>query len=159
MIGDPKARGGATVSTLTSLEAWEANLVLNLRLWCEGPRGQRQVMKEYRTGLPFGQATPEYEAFEAFLQLLINCAHRPLIRHSVDCACVGSDEAVFLNLVRTASDGHLRDAALIATLLVAPARAEQVAILATQVGAAMRTIHHDHRNAAAEPSGNVVRLH
>ena len=160
-----EARGGAPVAVLNRLDAWEANLVLNLRLWCEGPRGRGYVWSDYSQSFPNGVAESELQSFEELLRLLVSLSMRPLVRHCVGCACVGSDEGVFLHLVRTASDGHLNDAALIASMMVGPARAEQIAMLAGQVGDAARRM----RSGAAGPSdektepatfgANVIRLH
>lgn len=160
MSADTHARGGATVAVLPSLDAWEAGLVVNLRRWCSGPEGQKQVWGDYaRTfGDPLGRR--EMRAFETLMTTVIEYAHRPLVRHGVNCTCVGSDESVFLHLVRTASEGHLADAALIATLLAGPAQAENIALLAGQVGqgarqiAPQKTYGHITRH-----DTNVVRLH
>lgn len=138
---DHYARGAAAVGVLNRMSAWEANLVLNLRLWCEGPQGQAQVWSEYRRSLCGEDAQRECRTFEALVRSIIDAAHRPMVRHEVGCSCVGADEGIFVNLARTASDGHLRDAALIATLLVGPAYAEQIAILAGHVGECARKIH------------------
>ncbi|MEM8872519.1 MAG: hypothetical protein AAGE38_19115 [Pseudomonadota bacterium] len=156
---DNNARGGAAIGVLNRMEAWEANLVLNLRLWCEGPAGQSQVWNEYRRALPGPDAQCECQAFETLVQTLIDAAHRPLVRHEVGCACVGADEGVFVNMVRNAADGHLTDAALIATLLIGPSQAEHVAVLAGQVGACARHIHSGVPELSTEAGSNVVRLH
>ncbi|MEM1073378.1 MAG: hypothetical protein AAF665_01760 [Pseudomonadota bacterium] len=159
MITDHHARGGATVAVLSKMEAWEANMVLNLRLWCEGPAGQEQVWTEYRRALPGAEAKRECHAFECLLRTLVATAHRPLVRHDVACACVGADEGVFVNLIRIASEGHLTDAALIATLLSGPAQAEQIAILAGQVGECAKRIHRSDANYIPSSPQKVVRLH
>ncbi len=165
MTLDHHARGGAAVAILNRMDAWEANLVLNLRLWCEGPAGQAQVWNEYRKALPGPQAQRACRAFDVFLKTLVEKSFRPLVRHDVACACVGADEGIFVNLVRTAADGHLNDAALIATLITGPSQAEHIAILAGQVGTSMRQIHQTdlaHRtneNTQTPPRHNVVRLH
>ncbi|WP_415400602.1 hypothetical protein [Tateyamaria sp. SN3-11] len=153
------ARGGAAVAALNRMEAWEANLVLNLRLWCEGPAGQLQAREDYATALPTAEADRAWHAFEGLLNKIVSTATRPMIRHAVGCNCVGSDECVFVNLVRTASDGHLNDAALIATLLSGPAHAEHIAILAGEVGEVIRRIHRAPSTYSPAAASNVVRLH
>lgn len=159
MRPDHHARGGASVAVLNSFEAWESNLVMNLRLWCEGPAGQAQVWNEFATKFPKGSAQEEMQAFETLLNTLIQHAMRPLVRHSVACSCVGSDECIFLNLVRTAADGHLTDAALISTLIVGPAHAEHIAILAGQVGASARHLVQERSGVPHNSTANVIRLH
>lgn len=156
---DHHARGGAPVAVLNRLDAWEANLVLNLRLWCQGPSGQQQVWNDYATTFGGGVAQDEMRAFEELVLRILDNSSRPLVRHDVACSCVGSDECIFLNLVRTASEGHLADASLIATLLASPAHAEPIAILAGRVGEAARKIQLIAVRKDAQRHSNVVRLH
>jgi len=159
MRDDFHARGGASVAVLTSLERWEANLVLNLRLWCEGPKGQAQVWNDYACAFQSPTAAQEMRAFETLMTTLIEYAARPLVRHDVHCACVGSDECIFLNLVKTAADGHLNDAALIATLITGPAKAEAIAMLAGQVGQGARQLTPKENFRQPPDATNVIRLH
>lgn len=160
MTPEHHRRGGAAVAALNRMEGWEANLVLNLRLWCEGPSGQRHARRDYSGTLPEAEADRAWANFEQLVTKIVGTAHRPLVRHEVGCNCVGSDECVFVHLIRTASDGHISDAALIATLLSGPAHAEHIALLAGQVGETIRRIH---RAAAPTPSPaepvRLVRLH
>lgn len=153
------ARGGASIAALNRMEAWEANLVLNLRLWCDGPTGQRQARADYADAFPIVEADRAWAMFDRLLTRIIGTAFRPLVRHEVGCNCVGADECVFVHLVRTASDGHLNDAALIATLLSGPAHAEHIAILAGEVGSALRRIHRKSKPHAPAATADVVRLH
>ncbi|MEL6412328.1 MAG: hypothetical protein AAFQ38_18215 [Pseudomonadota bacterium] len=159
MNEDHHARGGAAVGVLNRMEAWEANLVLNLRLWCEGPCGQQQVWNEYRKALSGASARNECHAFESLIRTLVANAIRPMVRHDVGCSCVGADECVFLHLVRCAADGHLNDAALMAALIVGPSKAEHIAVLAGQVGTCARQIHNSPPEYLSDTAPNVVRFH
>lgn len=159
MTPNDHAQGGAPVAVLNRLDTWEANTVLNLRLWCEGPEGQEQVWSEFRRALSGQDASDEWRAFQDLISTVISHAKRPLVRHDVGCSCVGSDECIFLNLVRTASAGHLNDAALIATLLAGPAHAEHIAVLAGRVGACARRIHTRDSEPKPNVRPNNVRLH
>ncbi len=159
MTSHPNIRGGASVAVLSALDGWESNLVMNLRLWCEGPVGQAQVWTDYALGCPSGKAQSEVQAFEALLNTLMQHCKRPFVRHSVGCPCVGSDECVFVTLVKTASEGHLEDAALIATLMAHPAFAEQIALLAGQVGEGARHLVRSRSETSSTGGADVVRLH
>ncbi|MEL6313395.1 MAG: hypothetical protein AAFQ60_05010 [Pseudomonadota bacterium] len=159
MRDDTYASGGASVAVLNQLNGWEANLILNLRLWCDSPNGKAQVWNDYARTFRSPLATHEMQAFETLIATLIEYAYRPLVRHDVNCACVGSDECVFLNLVKTASDGHLSDAALIATLIAGPTKAEAIAMLAGQVGEGARQIRPQNHDIDITHATNVVRLH
>lgn len=159
MLDNHQVRGGAAIGILNTLEAWESCVVLNLRLWCDGPDGRAQVWAEYRKSLPGTEAKGQCAAFESLVRTITELAPRTLIRHDVSCSCFGADEGVFLHLIRTASAGHLNDAALIASLLVGPAQAEKIALLAGQVGECARRIHARHDDRLGQMPANVVRLH
>jgi len=159
MMRGHQTPGGAAIAVLSRMDPWEAHIVLNLRLWCEGPKGQEQVWSEYRRALPGPKAQDACREFEMLVTTLIENAHRPLVRHDVGCACVGADEGVFVHLVRTASDGHLNDAALIATLMIGPARAEYIAVLAGEVGTCARAIHRHAPDFPKETATHAARLH
>lgn len=152
-------RGGASVGVLMHMEPWEADLIVTLRLWCESPQGQATVWNEFATTLPKGQAVHEMRAFEDLVSIIAAYAHRPLVRHAVGCSCIGADEGVFAHLVRIASSGDLSEAAQIATLLVTAAQAEQVALLAAQVGCARQCMNSARVVGDPGPGDNVVTFH
>ncbi|WP_299687770.1 hypothetical protein [uncultured Tateyamaria sp.] len=159
MTPEHHRRGGAAVAALNRMDTWEADLVLNLRLWCEGPPGQLRIRTAFETVLSGAAAARAWDDFDTLLRRIVATASRPMVRHDIGCNCVGSDECVFAHLVRTASDGHLNDAALIATLLVGPAHAEHIAILAGEVGSCARRIHHLHPHERIEAAHILTRLH
>jgi len=138
MTGDGLSRGGAPLGHLSHMDAWEADCILNLRLWCEGKEGHDQVRHSMLTEMGATEGQRAFDAFSRLVSLICQNAYRPLVRHSVTCSCVGADECVFCHIVRLASSGHLHDAALTANLLVGPAFAEHVALLAGEVGRAHR---------------------
>ena len=138
MNGPGEKRGGAPVGFITELSGIEAASVIYLRLWCNGPDTQAEVWNDFASAL--GSA-PGREALRSFEQLCGLCSRhgrRPLMRHSVSCKCLGSDEACFANFIATAADGEREDAMMIATLLVRPDVAPQVAALAADFGMALK---------------------
>ena len=158
MIAKQHKRGGATVGVLSHMDPWQAELIVNLRLWCEGCEGQQMVWNCFAKSLPGTKAVAEIQTFETLISLLNSTCHRPLVRHQRTCACVGADEAAFAHLVSTASQGDLGEATLIATLLVRAAHAEHAAVLAAHVGCAARAIA-TAKHLPGTPSQNVRRLH
>jgi hypothetical protein len=138
MIVDQDMRGAVAVGQLHTLTAWQSLLVQHLRLWCDGPADQSKVRHDWNASLNATGGEVTLEVFDALIQCLQTYARRPLIRHELDCACLGADEAVFMQVVSDASDGHLDDAVMLAGLIALPAYAEQIAILAGQVGASFR---------------------
>ena len=159
MTPEHHKRGGTAVAVLNGLDPWEAALVLNLRLWCEGPSGQMHIRNEFDTTLSQTDAVRAWKDFDNLVRRILTTALRPMVRHEVSCNCVGSDECVFAHLVGTASAGHLNDAALIATLLVGPAHAEHIALLAGEVGQCARRIHCTLRQTPTDDTRKVVHIH
>lgn len=160
MTASDMSRGGATLSVLTKMDPWEADCILNLRMWCDGYEGHTRVREAMTRDMGQERGVRAFDAFSQLITLVCHHAHRPLVRHDVACPCVGADECVFCHIIKTASDGHLADAALTASLLVGAAHAEHVAILAGEVGRAHRDATRVvHKSIETGPPRNVVRLH
>ncbi len=82
------------------------------------------------------------------------------MRHSVQCKCLGADEACFANFIATAATGEREDAMLIATLLVRPDVAPLIVSLAADVGLAfMRMCLSAPREMAAPSHETQKTLH
>lgn len=127
-------RGAAPVGLISDLPELEATCVLCLRQWCDGPDGQATLWRDmiHRLGTPDAK-----RAMQSFEQLFTLCAahgRRKLMRHSVECDCLGADEACFANFISSATEGHREDAMLIATLLVRADFAPLVTTLAMDFG-------------------------
>ncbi|MBM7068861.1 hypothetical protein [Actibacterium sp. 188UL27-1] len=158
MMMDPHPRA-LSLGLLDHLPPWEAALIRHLRLWSDGPEGQQRVSMIYAHAFPRAIAQQEVAAFNALVLLVTGQAHRPLTRRQVGCCSIGADETVFAHLVRTASDGHLNEAVLIASLMVMPAWAEHAALLAAQVGCTTRDIANGRKTLSTHPASPVARLH
>lgn len=154
MIDPTEHRGGAPVGLITELGGIEAASVIYLRLWSDGPRAQAQVWNDLANGLGKDRGRKAMEAFETLCALCARHGRRPLMRHSVQCKCLGADESCFANFIATAATGEREDAMLIATLLVRVDIAPIVASLAAEFGlalarmrlAAPRDFPSDHQN-------------
>ncbi|WP_420863060.1 hypothetical protein [Algirhabdus cladophorae] len=131
-----KNRGGAPVGLIAELDSIEAASVLYLRLWCDGPDAQAQVWNDFASGLGADQGRKACKSFEDLCGMCARHGRRPLMRHSVQCKCLGADESCFANFIATAATGEREDAMLMATLLVRPDMAPLVASLAAEVGLA-----------------------
>ncbi|MFT6023806.1 MAG: hypothetical protein ACI9PY_001925 [Ascidiaceihabitans sp.] len=130
-------RGAAPVGFVTELDGIQAASVIYLRLWFNGPEGQNNVWDDFVASLG---VTPGKRALQSFEDLCRMCAQhgrRPLMRHCVDCKCLGSDEACFANFIATAATGEREDALMIATLLVRSDVAPLITALATDFGLAL----------------------
>jgi len=152
-------RGGEPVGMMSTFAPWDAALIKTLRLWCDGHDGQACIRRNLSLVLPEAEAQQRYAHFEDLVRTILRYARRPLVRHDLDCKSVGADEAVFANLVGTAATGDLGDAALIATLMAGPAQAERIAMIAGEVGHAMRHLTTSPENYQNETHRAVARLH
>ncbi|UWQ78259.1 hypothetical protein K3725_13155 [Leisingera sp. S132] len=136
----PHPRGGVTVGTLSELPPLEAGAVIYLRHWFSGEETRAQMRRDFEVN--FG---PEFAdaAFEAFGCLCNFCAthgRRPLVRHGMTCKCLGADENCFANLLASAAEGQQDDAHVLASLIVTPRKAPELAQLASDCGLLMQQI-------------------
>lgn len=141
MTGATQNRGGAPVGVITDLSGIEAASVIYLRLWSNGPDSQAEVWNDFSTALGSTQGRKALNAFEQLYGLCSKHGRRPLMRHSVSCKCLGSDESCFANFIATAAEGEREDAMLIATLLVRPDVAPMITELAADFGLALKRMH------------------
>lgn len=131
-------RGGAPVGLVAELGALEAASVIYFRLWCDGPASRSLVWNDFARGLGSDQGRSAMQCFEELCRLCARHGRRPLMRHSVQCKCIGADESCFAHFIATAVEGDREDAMLIATLLVPPDVAPLIASLATNFGLALK---------------------
>jgi hypothetical protein len=118
MNARPAHRGGFAIGRIIDLDPVEAGAVLYLRLWCQGSCARMQIQRDF-IGL-LGPACGEKAtiAIDEICDVITRHGRRPLMRHNLDCQCLGLDEACFANFIAAASEGDREDAALIATMLV-----------------------------------------
>ncbi len=134
-------RGGAPVGYITELDGIEAASVIYFRLWCDGPEAQASVWNDFAASLGSTQGHRALKSFEHLCSLCAQYGRRPLMRHSVCCKCLGSDESCFANFIGAASTGDRDDAMLIATLLVRPDVAPLLTSLAADFGLALKRMN------------------
>ncbi len=154
-MNDPSThRGGTPVGFITELDAIEAASVIYLRLWCDGPEARRQIWTDLATCLGANKGRRILQSFKSLCSLCAEHGRRPLMRRTLQCKCLGADEACFANFVATAATGDHEDAMLIATLLVRPDVAPLITALAADFGLAVkqmqladpRSLSNEHQN-------------
>lgn len=131
-------RGSAPVGYVAELNAIEAGAVMYLRLWCDGPESQVVVTQDFFRRLGTHHGREALNSLEQLCSLCVSYGRRPLMRHQVDCKCLGADESCFANFVATASEGDREDAMMIATILVRADMAPCLVGLAQSVGLALK---------------------
>jgi len=152
-------RGGAPVGYVTELNGIEAASVIYLRLWCDGPDAQAQVWNDFAAGLGPDLGRSALKSFEQLCDLCARHGRRPLMRHSVQCKCLGSDESCFANFVATAAEGAREDAMLIATLLVRADVAPLVASCAADFGLALKRMQLGAPGGVSEMRSPSTQVH
>lgn len=157
MSAEPSKRGAAPVGLVGELDAIEAATVVYLRLWNDSIEGQDQVRWDFAAMLGTDQGHRAARALEELCNLCTQHGRRPLLRHAVQCSCVGADESCFANFVAVAAEGEREDAMLIATLLVRPDVAPLVTALAMDVGLALKRMRLCAPRAAAQAAEPVAR--
>jgi hypothetical protein len=141
MTSAQEKRGGAPVGFITELDGIEAASVIYLRLWNNGPDSQADVWNDFACALGTIQGRKAIQSFEDLCRLCSQHGRRPLMRHSVNCRCIGSDESCFANFISAAAAGDRDDAMLIATLLVRPDVAPLITSLAADFGLALKRMN------------------
>ena len=135
--------GATPVGILADLNAVAAASVIYLRLWHDGAKSQSKIWNQFAVTLGFAQGRKSLQAFDRLCALCALHGHQPMIKRTVNCHYLGSDEACFANFITTAADGVQADAMLIATLLVPPNIAPLITSLATDFGMALKQMHLD----------------
>ena len=127
-------RGGAAVGLLADLPPLEARAVRYFRLWFSGAAARAELQQAFCTALGSGPAKGAFDSFGALCDFCVAHGRRPLVRHGQTCSCLGADENCFANLIAAATEGAVADADLLATLIVAPQKAQALTALAAQSG-------------------------
>lgn len=128
------SRGGATVGVLADLALHEADTIRYLRTWVDGDAHHAVMRKELNRNAPRDLGDRITDAFEDLCAFCVAFGRRPLVCHGRQCDCLGADENCFVNLIAAATEGNTQDARLLASLLVSPQQAPELARLAFQFG-------------------------
>jgi hypothetical protein len=118
MRPEPTSRiGGQAVSRIALLPDLEAWWVRALRLWCDGEAGQGALRDQLTAHMGAEAAETFFARFTDLMALMMRHGRRPLMRHALECDCVGADEAVFA-LFCAQAVGDREEAMMIACLIL-----------------------------------------
>lgn len=131
-------RGGAAVGVLSDLTPIEATAVRHLRQWFDSPETRLDMRDGLNSLLGPELAETALETFGQICMLCVQHGRRPLIRHGMQCACLGADENCFANMIGAAADGRIDDTMLFASLIVRPSMARELLPLASEFGYLLR---------------------
>ena len=131
-------RGGATVGVLSELPPIEATAVRHLRQWFDSPETRLEMRDDVISHLGPELTNVALQTFGQLCMLCVQHGRRPLIRHGVQCACLGADENCFANMIAAAADGQVDDTMLFVSLIVRPSMARALLPLASEFGFLLR---------------------
>ena len=110
-------KGGSPVAVISDL-SWEEHLVIYYFRCCfEGSEALLEVHEEFRFYLGTEIANKTIGALQFLFSKLQNNGRRRLVRHDLNCKCVGADENCFAQLVTRSTCVDKKDAILIGILL------------------------------------------
>ena len=152
-------RGGAAVGLVGELGLIETGAVLCFRLWFSGAETRRQIEADFAASLGAAHGRQALNVLRELCELCVEHGRRPLMRHKIDCRCLGADEACLANLIAAASEGEREDAMLLATLIVRPDVAPWLVGLAETFGLALRQMTRRAALAASAETRTRTTLH
>ena len=110
-------KGGSPVAVISDL-SWEEHLVIYYFRCCfDGSEALLEVHEEFRFYLGIEIANKTIGALQFLFSKLQNNGRRRLVRHDLNCKCVGADENCFAQLVTRSTYADKKDAILIGILL------------------------------------------
>ena len=99
--------------------------------------------------LGYAEGNSAFQSFKDLCEIIFHHGRRSLIRHQLDCSCVGADESCFAQLILRAANNYKEDATLIALLLVPHHLTSETIALATKIGTSIKKlIDSDKKNFA-----------
>ena len=123
-IKNKNYRGGAPVGYLSELNQLEQNSVLFLRYWSQSAKSDYDLQSKFWANITYDlgivKTREAINAFDEIFTLCIKYSRRPIMKHDLECRCIGGDESCFANIIGFAQDGELEDALLLASNLIAP---------------------------------------
>ncbi len=117
-------RGGAPVGYISELNQLEQNAILFLRYWSQCANADHDLQNKFWSNITYDlgltKTRQAIDAFDEIFNLCVKYSRRPLMKHDLECKCIGGDESCFANIIGFAQDGELEDALLLASNLVSP---------------------------------------
>ena len=102
-------RGGAPVGYLSELTNLERNAILFLRYWSQNSSIHQHLQNEFWSDLTkklgLSKTSKAIDAFDDAFKLCIKYSRRPIMKHELECKCIGGDESCFANIFGFASEG------------------------------------------------------
>jgi hypothetical protein len=111
-------RGAAPVGVLHELPPIELAAIVYMRFWCEGGADRQMIARDFRLVMGEQAGAAATKNFDELMDLLLNNARRPIMRHGLGCKCFGGDESTFAKMIAAEVGQDHDDAYLFASLLM-----------------------------------------
>ncbi|PZX16211.1 hypothetical protein LX81_02062 [Palleronia aestuarii] len=127
-------RGALPVGLIDEADAITRSAIILLRCWCTGGESRKHIAAQFRDVLPAEAARDAVRDFDALMELTLAAARRPLMRHELDCRCMGGDENAFAQMIVAGAAGDHDDALLFACVLMTGPAAFEAGRLSIALG-------------------------
>jgi hypothetical protein len=141
-------RGAAPVGLVGDLPVLEQGAVLLLRRWCDDEEGRIAVAADFKRALGNDRGAEAVNALAHLVTLFVRHGRRPLMRHGLQCSCLGGDESAFALMVAAAAIGDREDAMSLALTMMPADIAFAAVLTAAPFGLA---IHAMARSLRSDP--------
>ena len=133
-------RGAAPIGLVGDLPVLEQGAVVLLRQWCDGEDGQDAVAADFARSLGHDRGAEAAHALAQLVTLFVQHGRHPLMRHGVQCRCLGGDESAFALMVAAAASGDREDAMAFALTMMPADAAFTATMMAAPLGLAIQAM-------------------
>ena len=151
-------RGAAPIGLAGDLPVLEQGAVLLLRQWCDGEDGRIAVAADFTRALGNERGNEAADALAQLVTLFVHHGRRPLMRHGLQCSCLGGDERAFALMVAAAASGDREDAMAFALTMMHADAAFAAVLTAAPLGLAIHAMARNLRRDAVI-TANYLRPH
>ena len=132
--------GGAAVGKMEYLSLEEYTIISFLRRYCDGEMSRQTLKKELIINLGYSAGEKTFDSLKNLFENIFHHGRRALIRHNIDCDCVGADESCLAQLILRAGNNYKEEAILISLLLMPPDFSAETVRLASEIGASIKNL-------------------
>ena len=132
--------GGAAVGKMEYLSLEEYTIISFLRRYCDGEISRQTLKKELIVNLGYSEGEKMFDSLNNLFKSIFNNGRRALIRHKIECDCVGADESCFAQLILRAANNYKEEAVLISLLLMPPDLSAETVSLASEIGTSIKKL-------------------
>ena len=111
-----------------------------MRRYCDGEISRQTLKKELIINLGYSSGEKTFDSLKNLFENIFHHGRRALIRHNIECDCVGADESCLAQLILRAGNNYKEEAILISLLLMPPDFSSETVRLASEIGASIKNL-------------------